>query len=265
MLFQLLDTPPVRLVEALGVRSLRFAVGFGSLVLLLWNMIRRMPRLMRRPGLLLEQMDRIGVGSVPLVLFTSLFTGAVSAAQAGYQIRGYAPLSLVGSAVGKAVIVELAPVLTALVVAGRVSTSIAAELGTMRVTEQIDALETMAIDPIWFLAAPRFFAGIIMMPLLVIFSTVVAITGGYLVASLMYDLTAATYFQGVREFFLPWDVVINQTKAFFFGAVVTLSGVYFGYRTVGGAVGVGHATIRAIVTASVLILVINYLIATAML
>lgn len=256
---------PIRFIEFVGEQAVRLFFGVGSLVLLLYHMFASLPKLMRHPKLLLEQMDRIGVGSLPLVLFASLFTGAVSAAQAGYQIQGYAPLSLVGTAVGKAVILELAPVLTALVVAGRVSTSIAAELGTMRVTEQVDALETMAIDPVWFLAAPRFFAGLFMMPILVAVASIVAIYGGYIVAYFTLDLSTATYFNGVRAFFLVWDVVINQTKALLFGGIVTLSGVFFGYRAKGGAEGVGQATIGAIVAASVLILVFNYIVATVML
>ena len=256
------QSPPVRALEYIGVRTITLAYGIGEMVLLLWRMTLRLPRLLRNPGLLLRQMDSIGIGSLPLVIFASIFVGAVSSAQAGYQFQGYAPLSFVGAAVGKAVILELAPVLTALVVAGRVSTSIAAELGTMRVTEQVDALETMAIDPIWYLAAPRFFAGLFMMPTLVIISSIVAILGGYVVAYVSLDLSTATYFNGVRLLFEVWDVVGNQTKALFFGGIITLTGVYFGYQTRGGAEGVGRSTINAIVTASVLILVFNFIIAT---
>jgi phospholipid/cholesterol/gamma-HCH transport system permease protein len=254
----------IRLVESVGTWAIRLAAGVGALVVMLIQMTAALPRMLRHPRLFFEQADRIGVGSVPLVLLASLFTGAVSAAQAGYQIQDYAPLSLVGAAVGKAVILELAPVLTALVVAARVSTSIAAELGTMRVTEQVDALEVMAIDPIWYLAAPRFFAGLIMSPMLVLLATLVAIFGGYVVSYATLGLSTATYFNGIQQFFLTWDVVINQTKAFLFGGILTLSGVFFGYRARGGAEGVGRATIDAIVTACVLILMFDYLVATVM-
>jgi len=259
------EPPPIRAVEYMGDTIVRFSIGVGQLVILVFEMVSRLPRLVRRPQLLINQMDSIGLRSLPLVVFASLFTGAVSAAQAGYQMQDYAPLSLIGAAVGKAVILELGPVLTALVVAGRVSTSIAAELGTMRVTEQIDALETMAIDPIWYLAAPRFFAGLLMMPLLVIASSVVAIFGGYIVSHFMIDLSTATYFNGVQMLFEVYDVVINQTKALIFGGIVTLSGIFFGYRAGGGAEGVGQATINAVVTAAVLILVFDYIIAEVML
>lgn len=256
---------PIRLIERIGDWFMNLSIAVGQLVLLVFDMFAHLPKLIRRPGLLLEQMDIIGLRSIPLVVFASLFTGAVSATQAGYQMEGYAPPSLVGAAVGKAVILELGPVLTALVVAGRVSTSIAAELGTMRVTEQIDALETMAIDPVWYLAAPRFFAGFLMMPILVIVGSFVAIMGGYLVSNLMLDVSSATFFNGVKMLFAAYDVLINQVKAVIFGGVVALSGVFFGYRTTGGAEGVGQAAIHAIVTALVLILVFDYLIAAVML
>jgi phospholipid/cholesterol/gamma-HCH transport system permease protein len=256
---------PIRAVEYVGEKVVVFSMGVGQLVMLILDMISRIPRLLRRPSLLIRQMDSIGLRSLPLVIFASLFTGAVSAAQAGYQMQDYAPASLIGAAVGKAVILELGPVLTALVVAGRVSTSIAAELGTMRVTEQIDALETMAIDPVWYLAAPRFFAGLLMMPVLVIASSIVAILGGYLVSNIMIDISTATFFNGVKMFFVLYDVVINQTKALIFGGIVTLSGIFFGYRAGGGAEGVGQATINAVVSAAVLILVFDYLIAEVML
>ena len=255
---------PIKQVEYLGEFVIRLAYGVGALVLLWLRIVARLPRLLKQPAQLLHQMDSIGIGSMPLVIFASIFTGAVSAAQAGYQIQDYAPLSFVGAAVGKAVILELAPVLTALIVAGRVSTSIAAELGMMRVTEQVDALETMAIDPIWYLAAPRFFAGLLMVPVLVVIASVVAIIGGYIVSYVSLDLSTATYFNGVRSLFEVWDVVVNQTKAVVFGGIVTLSGVFYGYQTSGGAEGVGRSTINAIVTASVLILVFNFLIATVM-
>lgn len=253
------------MIEKFGESLMQLSITVGQVVILFFDMLGRFPKLLRHPGLLLTQMEVIGLRSIPLVIFASMFTGAVSAMQAGYQMEGYAPPSLVGAVVGKAVILELGPVLTALVVAGRVSTSIAAELGTMKVTEQIDALETMAIDPVWYLAAPRFFAGFLMMPVLVIVGSTVAILGGYLVSNIMLDVSSPTFFNGVKMLFSSYDVLVNQVKAVIFGGVVALSGVYFGYRTSGGAEGVGKATINAVVTALVLILVFDYLIATVML
>jgi len=255
----------VRAIETFGESMISLSITVGQVVILFFDMLGRLPRLLRHPRLLLAQMEIIGLRSIPLVIFASMFTGAVSATQAGYQMEGYAPPSLVGAVVGKAVILELGPVLTALVVAGRVSTSIAAELGTMKVTEQIDALETMAIDPVWYLAAPRFFAGFLMMPLLVLVGSLIAILGGYVVSNLMLDVSSPTFFNGVKMLFSGYDVLINQVKAVIFGGVVALSGVYFGYHTTGGAEGVGRSTIQAIVTALVLILIFDYLIAAVML
>jgi len=174
----------LRVIEHFGESMISLSITVGQVVILFFDMLSRFPRLLRHPRLLLAQMEIIGLRSIPLVIFASMFTGAVSATQAGYQMEGYAPPSLVGAVVGKAVILELGPVLTALVVAGRVSTSIAAELGTMKVTEQIDALETMAIDPVWYLAAPRFFAGFLMMPILVIVGSLVVLHGVQIVVLL---------------------------------------------------------------------------------
>ncbi len=255
----------IRVIERFGESFIALSTTIGEVVILFFDMLGRLPKLLRHPNLLLTQMEVIGLRSIPLVIFASMFTGAVSAMQAGYQMEGYAPPSLVGAVVGKAVILELGPVLTALVVAGRVSTSIAAELGTMKVTEQIDALETMAIDPVWYLAAPRFFAGFLMMPILVIVGSTVAILGGYLVSNITLDVSSPTFFNGVKMLFSSYDVLINQVKAVFFGGIVALSGVFFGYRTTGGAEGVGKATINAVVTALVLILVFDYVIASVML
>ncbi len=255
----------IRVIERFGESFITLSTTIGEVVILFFDMLGRLPKLLRHPNLLLTQMEVIGLRSIPLVIFASMFTGAVSAMQAGYQMEGYAPPSLVGAVVGKAVILELGPVLTALVVAGRVSTSIAAELGTMKVTEQIDALETMAIDPVWYLAAPRFFAGFLMMPILVIVGSTVAILGGYLVSNITLDVSSPTFFNGVKMLFSSYDVLINQVKAVFFGGIVALSGVFFGYRTTGGAEGVGKATINAVVTALVLILVFDYVIASVML
>ena len=173
----------------------------------------------------------MGVASLPLVLFTSVFTGAVSAVQAAYQFQNYVPMRYLGTAVGKAVIIELGPVLTGLVVAGRVSSAIAAELGTMKVTEQIDAMETMALDPIRFLAVPRYISGFIMLPILTIFADFVAMMGGLVVAILFIDISAYTFLNGVKLFFELSDVFIGLLKACVFGQVIAIVGCYHGFKT----------------------------------
>src|SRR5439155_6972056 len=140
---------------------------------------------MRSRRLILDQMVRMGTDSMPLVTIVSVFTGAVAAWQAAYQLRGWAPISWLSAVVGRSVVIELGPVLTSIVVAGRVGAAMAAELGSMRVTEQIDALEAMGISPARYLYMPRFVAAVVMLPILVIFADFLAILGGFLVANLL--------------------------------------------------------------------------------
>ena len=156
----------------------------------------------------------------------------------------------------------MGPVLTGPVVAGRVSSSIAAELGTMKVTEQIDALETMALDPVRFLAVPRYIAGFIMLPILTVFSDFVALIGGLIVSMLFIDISAYTFLNGVKLFFELSDVFIGLLKACVFGQVIAVVGCYHGFKTSGGAEGVGLATTRAVVYSSVLILISDYVVAS---
>ena len=204
----------------------------------------------------------MGVNSLPLVLVTSIFTGGVSAVQAAYQFSDYVPMRYLGTAVGKAVVIELGPVLTALVVAGRVGASIAAEIGTMKVTEQIDALETLALDPVRYLVVPRFVAGFFMLPILVIFSDFIAILGGLAVSTFFLGLSSYTFLNGLKMFFHLSDVFGGLIKAFVFGSIIAIIGCYQGFKTEGGAEGVGRSTTRAVVLASVLILISDYIIAS---
>ncbi|OGV87032.1 MAG: ABC transporter permease, partial [Melioribacter sp. RIFOXYB12_FULL_38_5] len=187
-------------------------------------------------------MEHIGVNSIPLVLIIASFTGAVAAWQAAYQLKGIAPLSFLGSATSRAIITELGPVLTAIVIAGRVGASIAAELGSMKVTEQIDALETMGISPVGFLATPRFFAAIIMMPILVIFANAIAIVGAYFISNLFLGVSFNVFFESVRRFFAFSDFIFGLIKGLLFGGVTSLLGCHIGFRTEGGAEGVGLST-----------------------
>jgi len=211
--------------------------------------------------LVASQMMEIGVRSIPLVFITAIFTGDVTAWQTAYQMKEYVPMMFLGTGVSKAVFMELGPALTALVIAGRVGSSVAAELGTMQVTEQIDALESMAIDPVRFLAMPRFVAGIIMVPILVIFADFFAMTGAAVVSTKLLDLTPALFWDGVKSLFHVSDILFGLVKAFVFGGIISLMGCFFGFGTEGGAEGVGRSAIRAVVSSSVLILVTDYLIA----
>jgi len=230
----------------------------GGVIELIWASILGLREIKKLPKQLFVQMQEMGVNSMPLVLLTSTFTGMVTAVQVAYQIRDYAPLDFLGAGVAKMVMMELGPVLTALVVAGRVGAGIAAELGTMRVTEQIDALECMAIEPARFLILPRLISGIVMVPILTILAEFVAISGAAIVSQVVVDLPTATFFQGIRLFFLPKDLFGGLIKYVVFGFIIALMGSYYGFNAEGGAVGVGKATTRAVVASSLLILVSDY-------
>lgn len=246
----------------LGRFFLEFIEATGGVFILLWRVIMIIPRTFRNGRSVLVQADTIGIGSLPLVLVTSIFVGAVTSVQAAYQFHGYVPLKYLGVIVGKSVTLELGPVLTALVVGGRVSASIAAELGTMKVTEQIDAMEMIAIDPIEYLVLPRIVAATIMLPVLTIFSDLLAILGGMIVANVSIHVGFATFSSGLKLLFHTQDLIGGLMKTFVFGFIIALMGCYNGFETRGGAEGVGIATMRAVVSSCLLILVSNYLLAT---
>lgn len=215
--------------------------------------------------LVAAQMARIGVDSLPLALFIAAFTGIVMALQASYTFTGAIPLYFVGTLVGKTMILELGPVLTGLALAGRVGANIAAEIGTMKVTEQIDALETLAYNPMSYLVVPRLIAGIIMFPIVVAFADAMGIVAGWITAINLLDLSTPEFVRGLRLFFAPFDVRYSLVKAASFGLAVTAVGCFFGFSTRGGAEGVGQATTRAVVVGSMLILVLDAFWAVALL
>ena len=207
--------------------------------------------------LLLGQMARIGVDSIPIALFIAAFTGVVMALQASYTFTGAVPLYFVGALVGKTMILELGPVLTGLALSGRVGASIAAELGTMRVTEQIDALETLAYDPVAYLVVPRVLAGVLMVPIVVILATTIGVAAGWATSLYLLDMSTPEFMKGLRLFFEPWDIQFAVIKSLSFGLTITSIGCFFGFTTRGGAEGVGLSTTRAVVVSSMVILVLD--------
>jgi phospholipid/cholesterol/gamma-HCH transport system permease protein len=245
----------------LGRYFISFLEEVGGITILAARVFRRLSEIFRNLNALLFQMERIGIGSIPLVLVTSLFVGAVTAVQAAYQFQGFVPLRYLGAVVGKAVTLELGPVLTALVVGGRVSAAMAAELGTMKVTEQIDAMKMIAIDPVDYLVIPRMAAAVIMLPVLTIFSNLLAITGGMVVADLTVGVDPHIFGEGLKLLFRYQDVVGGLIKSVFFGYIISLMGCYYGFNTGGGAEGVGLSTMKAVVSSCLLILVSNYMLA----
>lgn len=242
----------------IGRTTINFLQEFGQVSLLLLKVLGFFPKVVKNRKLVLGQMEHIGVDSLPLVIIIAIFTGAVAAWQAAYQLQGLAPISFLGTATSRAIITELGPVLTGIIIAGRVGASIAAELGSMKVTEQIDALETMGISKIRYLAMPRFVASIIMLPILIIFANTIAILGAYLVSNFFLNVSYAVFFESVQRFFTIGDFLFGMFKGLVFGGVTSLLGCHIGFRTEGGAEGVGFSTIRSFVISSAAILILDY-------
>ena len=214
-----------------------------------------------------QQMDEIGVKSLGIVLLTGLFTGMVLALQSSVQLKTFGATMYIGNLVS--MIRELGPVLAGLMVAGRVGSGIAAQLGSMRVTEQIDALNTLGTDPIKKLVTPRVLAALIMLPVLTVINDFVGIIGGNIIASFVVGLPTAQYWRTVWDQiaadgftlrYIPNDFVQGLSKPFVFGGLISITACYFGLGTTGGTEGVGQSTTRTVVTSSILILVVDYFI-----
>jgi len=243
--------------EWVGRSALDAAAGFGRF----GAFASRAGRGFRDAGtwtrLVVSHMARLGVESLPIALFISGFTGIVLALQASYTFTGAVPLTFVGVLVGKTIVLELGPVLTGLALAGRVGANIAAEIGTMRVTEQIDALETLGYDPMAYLVVPRVVAGTLMFPVVVAFADAIGIAGGWISAINLLDMSTEQFIRGLRLFFQPFDIQFSLIKAASFGLAVTSIGCFYGFNTLGGAAAVGRSTTQAVVVSSMLILVLD--------
>jgi phospholipid/cholesterol/gamma-HCH transport system permease protein len=243
-----------------GIYTLQFVTEAGRVIILLGqtlSWIFRPPMQMRE---ILKQMEEVGVRSFPVVIITAGFTGMVLALQTFTGFKRFNAESMVGTIVAISMTRELGPVLTGLMVSGRVGSAMAAELGTMRVTEQIDALYTLATNPIKYLIVPRFLAATIMLPILVIFSDVIGILGGYLVGVRMLGANPTLYVRRTWDFLELNDLYSGLIKALFFGMIIATISCYQGFSTEGGAEGVGRATTKAVVISSLTILISNYFI-----
>jgi len=239
-----------------------FIEEMGAIHLLFFYSITNLKYALKDRKIIASQMLTFGLNAVPIVALIGIFTGAVTAWQAAYQFEDIVPVQYIAPASVKAIFIELGPVLTALIIAGRNGASIAAEIGTMKTTEQIDALESLALDPVRFLAAPRIISGFTMLPLLVIFTDVIAVLGAFIVSNLFLNIDYRTFFNEAQKFFRLLDFLGGIIKSFVFGGTTAIIGCYIGFNTTGGAEGVGKATIRAFVLSSILILLIDYLLAT---
>jgi phospholipid/cholesterol/gamma-HCH transport system permease protein len=212
------------------------------------------------PRLVLRQFLQIGYFSLPVVGLTAIFSGAVLALQSYSGFSRFNAESTIATVVVLSITRELGPVLAGLMVAGRVGASMAAAIGTMKVTEQIDALRTLSTNPFKYLIAPRVIAGVLMLPLLVLVADVIGVLGGYLVSVHSLGFSPGPYISNSFKFLERIDVVSGLVKAGFFGFVISVMGCYFGYNSRGGADGVGIATTNAVVAASIVILLLNYMI-----
>ncbi|MEM6904816.1 MAG: ABC transporter permease [Pseudomonadota bacterium] len=254
----------VSFLASIGAAVIGLAQATGALVLFAGSGVShvfRPPFYFRE---ILQQMVRIGYFSLPVVGLTALFTGGALALQIYDGGSRFSAEAVVPSIVAIGMVRELGPVLGGLMVAGRVSASIAAELGTMRVTEQIDALTTLSTNPMKYLVAPRLLAATIAMPLLALVGDVIGIMGGFLVGVLRLGFNPATYISTTYDFLTIADVTSGLIKAAVFGFIIALMGCYQGYNSGRGAQGVGRATTNAVVTASILILASNYILTEAL-
>lgn len=242
------------MVQTVGQLSINLSYHAGGLALLLKDTLTTLFKTKLKWDLTIDQMHKIGVTSLPLVALTALFTGMVLALQSAYQMRLFAAEQFVADLVALSITRELGPVLTAMVVAGRVGAAMAAELGTMKVTEQIDAMKVLAVDPIRYLAVPRFVAAFFMLFILTIFADTIGMLGGYLISVFKLGMSSHQYILRSITVLIVKDVVTGLIKSFFFGAIIAVVGCYFGFRASGGAEGVGRATTLAVVTALVVII-----------
>lgn len=248
----------LRLIELIGRIITMFAEGLGKILILLFLTIKQLilpPFEVRNT---FKQMLEIGVRSLPVVLVTAIFTGMVFALQTFTGFKRFGAEALVGTVVALSMTRELGPVLTGLIVAGRAGAAMAAELGTMRVTEQIDALETLATNPIKYLVVPRFIAGIFMLPALVIVADMIGIIGGYFVTVGLFETSSIVYWKRTWNYLEVSDIYNGLIKSGFFGASIALISCYKGFYTRGGAEGVGKATTGAVVLSSMTILISDY-------
>jgi len=254
-----------RFFTFLGSQIYRFFYHTGSFSILVYRTVLALREFKTYSSLVAPQMVRIGINSMPVVLYIAAFAGMVTSVQSASQFTEYVPLYIAGTVVGKSVMQELSAVLTALVLSGRVGASIAAEIGTMKVTEQIDALEAMAFNPVAYLVVPRVVAGVVMLPVLTVFAGAVGIVSGWLAAINLMNLTTYEFFKGLKMFFTPRDYILPLSKSVLFGLSITLVACYQGFQAKRGAEGVGMAATKAAVVSSLAILLLDFVMATVIL
>ncbi|MEX0807812.1 MAG: ABC transporter permease [Dongiaceae bacterium] len=247
-------------VQGIGRGTLNACELIGRLLLFAMFGILHVIKPPYYPRLILRQMIEIGFYSLPVVGLTAIFTGMVLALQSFTGFARFNAEQVIPNVVVLSITRELGPVLAGLMVAGRIGAAMAAEIGTMRVTDQIDALATLSTNPMRYLVAPRLLAGCLMLPLLVLVADIIGVMGGYLVSVYKLGFNPVTYITNTMTFVEPLDVISGLVKAAMFGFVVALMGCFHGFNSRGGAQGVGIATTNAVVSSSILVLIFNYII-----
>lgn len=251
---------PIHLLAAIGRPFLTFLAATGRLAMFTGHGLRGCVSFPMYPRLIWRQIVDIGYYSLPVVGLTCAFSGMVLALQSYTGFARFSAEGAVATVVVLSMTRELGPVLAGLMVAGRIGAAMAAEIGTMRVTEQIDALTTLSTNPMNYLVAPRLIAGITMLPVLVLVGDIIGVFGGYIIGVYKLGFNPASYLKNTFDFLEFQDVFSGLVKAAVFGFIITLLGCYNGYHSKGGAQGVGAATTNAVVSASIMILIFNYLI-----
>ncbi len=248
----------IRFVEFIGFHSMGILSAIGRLGVFMMQTCRAIISPPWYPKQLLTQLLNVGYLSLPVIGLTAIFSGMVLALQSYTGFSRFNAENAIATVVVLSITRELGPVLAGLMVAGRVGAAMAAELGTMRVTEQIDALTTLSTNPMQYLVAPRVLAAFISLPVLVLIADIIGVMGGYVVSIYQLDFNASNYISQTIHFLEARDVISGLIKAAVFGFIIALMGCYHGYNSKGGAAGVGQATTNAVVSASILILLFNY-------
>ncbi len=251
-----------KLIEKIGARSIVFIGNVGRITIMLFDSFVAIRTARRYKKEIVEQFINIGRHSLFIVLFTSVFIGLAMGVQIGMQKTSFIPNWVLGGLILRSMVFELGPVILGLILAGRIAAGIAAEIGTMKVTEQIDALRSFSIDPVEYLIMPRLIAAIFAVPILLIFANFVGVTFSFVAAHFTVNLSWADFVKGMRHDFLLSDVIAGLIKAFIFGILIVIYGSFFGFYSRRGAKGVGHSTTFAVVLASINILVLDYIISS---
>ena len=251
----------IRLLTYTGKGTLKFTEEIGRGFIMFWQTLTWCFRRPYNLRMIFQQMEAIGFNSLPVVIIMALFTGMVLAIQTYTGFKSFNAENFVGTVVALSVARELGQVLTGLIVSGRAGAAMAAELGTMRVTEQIDALVTLATNPVKHLVVPRFIAGLIVLPLLVIIADIISVIGGYLIAVYVLGANSVIYMRMTTEYIELNDIYGGLLKAGVFGVIISTVSCYKGFYTQGGAEGVGRATTGAVVLSMMFVLIANYFMA----